>query len=194
MVPMVMLAVLFLQWCPFMGKETPHLYNGFVLVLSVFQRYKTNPQLDKRPPSGNNYFFRSLTWNGRDTTDYFCFQSGSGGQVGWLIMWILFLGCHLNWSEMETQHVLTHPPNVFERASVYFYWLCFLTKGCRKYFLCFKWVLWNLMLPSKERLAFWPSWLNLLIKQGKDKTAEERRIAICIFDDVVEHCSEAALK
>ncbi|KAK9986830.1 hypothetical protein SO802_031781 [Lithocarpus litseifolius] len=29
---------------------------------------------------------------------------------------------------------------------------------------------------------------------GKDKTAEERRIAICIFDDVVEHCHEAALK
>jgi hypothetical protein len=33
-----------------------------------------------------------------------------------------------------------------------------------------------------------------LIKQGKDKTAEERRIAICIFDDVVEYCHEAALK
>jgi hypothetical protein len=30
--------------------------------------------------------------------------------------------------------------------------------------------------------------------QGKDKTAEERRIAICIFDDVVEHFKEAALK
>ncbi|KAJ6974900.1 uncharacterized protein [Populus alba] len=29
---------------------------------------------------------------------------------------------------------------------------------------------------------------------GKDKTAEERRIAICIFDDVVEHFKEAALK
>ncbi|XVF06605.1 hypothetical protein REPUB_Repub06bG0063600 [Reevesia pubescens] len=29
---------------------------------------------------------------------------------------------------------------------------------------------------------------------GKDKTAEERRIAICIFDDVAEHCCEAALK
>lgn len=29
---------------------------------------------------------------------------------------------------------------------------------------------------------------------GKDKTAEERRIAICIFDDVMEHCCEAALK
>ncbi|EOY10577.1 ARM repeat superfamily protein isoform 2 [Theobroma cacao] len=29
---------------------------------------------------------------------------------------------------------------------------------------------------------------------GKDKTAEERRIAICIFDDVAEHCREAALK
>ncbi|RYR53963.1 hypothetical protein S245_020863 [Arachis hypogaea] len=29
---------------------------------------------------------------------------------------------------------------------------------------------------------------------GKDKTSEERRIAICIFDDVAEHCREAALK
>ncbi|KAJ8499895.1 hypothetical protein OPV22_010447 [Ensete ventricosum] len=29
---------------------------------------------------------------------------------------------------------------------------------------------------------------------GKDKTAEERRIAICIFDDVAEQCQEAALK
>ncbi|XP_073221997.1 uncharacterized protein [Cicer arietinum] len=29
---------------------------------------------------------------------------------------------------------------------------------------------------------------------GKDKTTEERRIAICIFDDVAEHCREAALK
>lgn len=27
-----------------------------------------------------------------------------------------------------------------------------------------------------------------------DKTAEERRIAICIFDDVAEQCREAALK
>lgn len=30
--------------------------------------------------------------------------------------------------------------------------------------------------------------------QGKDKTAEERRIAICIFDDVAEQCREASLK
>ncbi|KAH1033538.1 hypothetical protein J1N35_045712 [Gossypium stocksii] len=30
--------------------------------------------------------------------------------------------------------------------------------------------------------------------QGKDKTPEERRIAICIFDDVAEQCREAALK
>ncbi|PPD82642.1 hypothetical protein GOBAR_DD20432 [Gossypium barbadense] len=30
--------------------------------------------------------------------------------------------------------------------------------------------------------------------QGKDKTAEERRVAICIFDDIAEHCREAALK
>ncbi|KAL2456836.1 ARM repeat superfamily protein [Forsythia ovata] len=33
-----------------------------------------------------------------------------------------------------------------------------------------------------------------LFNQGKDKTAEERRIAICIFDDVAEQCREAALK
>lgn len=35
---------------------------------------------------------------------------------------------------------------------------------------------------------------GLLMEQGKDKTAEERRIAICIFDDMAEHCREAALK
>ncbi|VAH44485.1 unnamed protein product [Triticum turgidum subsp. durum] len=29
---------------------------------------------------------------------------------------------------------------------------------------------------------------------GKDKTAEERRIAICIFDDIAEQCRESALK
>ncbi|GAB2222582.1 hypothetical protein Droror1_Dr00016701 [Drosera rotundifolia] len=29
---------------------------------------------------------------------------------------------------------------------------------------------------------------------GKDKTPEERRIAICIFDDIAEHCREAALR
>lgn len=29
---------------------------------------------------------------------------------------------------------------------------------------------------------------------GKDKTSEERRIAICIFDDIAEHCREAAHK
>ncbi|KAE8684056.1 ARM repeat superfamily protein isoform 2 [Hibiscus syriacus] len=29
---------------------------------------------------------------------------------------------------------------------------------------------------------------------GKDKTTEERRIAICIFDDIAEHCRDAALK
>ncbi|GMI65072.1 EMBRYO DEFECTIVE 2734, (karyopherin enabling the transport of the cytoplasmic HYL1 [Hibiscus trionum] len=29
---------------------------------------------------------------------------------------------------------------------------------------------------------------------GKDKTAEERRIVICIFDDIAEHCRDAALK
>lgn len=32
------------------------------------------------------------------------------------------------------------------------------------------------------------------LTQGKDKTAEERRIAICIFDDVAEQCRETALK
>lgn len=30
--------------------------------------------------------------------------------------------------------------------------------------------------------------------QGKEKTAEERRVAICIFDDVAEECREAAQK
>ena len=30
--------------------------------------------------------------------------------------------------------------------------------------------------------------------QGKDKTPEERRIAICIFDDVAEQCRESALR
>jgi hypothetical protein len=34
----------------------------------------------------------------------------------------------------------------------------------------------------------------ILIWQGKDKTAEERRIAICIFDDIAEQCRESALK
>ncbi|KAL9274571.1 Importin-5-like protein [Drosera capensis] len=29
---------------------------------------------------------------------------------------------------------------------------------------------------------------------GKDKTPEERRIAICIFDDIAEHCREAAVR
>ncbi|KAL1823075.1 hypothetical protein ACET3Z_009853 [Daucus carota] len=29
---------------------------------------------------------------------------------------------------------------------------------------------------------------------GKDKTAEERRVAICIFDDIAEECREAAFK
>ncbi|RLN15504.1 HEAT repeat, putative [Panicum miliaceum] len=29
---------------------------------------------------------------------------------------------------------------------------------------------------------------------GKDRTSEERRIAICIFDDVAEHCREAAVR
>ncbi|KAL9407426.1 hypothetical protein Peur_004398 [Populus x canadensis] len=44
-------------------------------------------------------------------------------------------------------------------------------------------------LPLFEELSSYltPMW-------GKDKTAEERRIAICIFDDVAEQCREAALK
>ncbi|CAH1433670.1 unnamed protein product [Lactuca virosa] len=29
---------------------------------------------------------------------------------------------------------------------------------------------------------------------GKDRTSEEKRIAICIFDDVAEHCGDVALK
>ncbi|KAM0923386.1 hypothetical protein ACQ4PT_005570 [Festuca glaucescens] len=29
---------------------------------------------------------------------------------------------------------------------------------------------------------------------GKDKTSEERRVTICIFDDVAEHCQEAAVR
>ncbi|XP_066369542.1 uncharacterized protein [Miscanthus floridulus] len=33
-----------------------------------------------------------------------------------------------------------------------------------------------------------------IFDQGKDKTLEERRIAICIFDDVAEHCREAAVR
>ncbi|XP_057781116.1 uncharacterized protein LOC130999574 [Salvia miltiorrhiza] len=44
-------------------------------------------------------------------------------------------------------------------------------------------------LPFFEELSSYlmPMW-------GKDKTAEERRIAICIFDDVAEQCREEALK
>ncbi|KAJ8760124.1 hypothetical protein K2173_010980 [Erythroxylum novogranatense] len=44
-------------------------------------------------------------------------------------------------------------------------------------------------LPFFDELSSYltPMW-------GKDKTAEERRIAICIFDDVAEQCREAALK
>ncbi|CAL5433751.1 unnamed protein product [Camellia sinensis] len=44
-------------------------------------------------------------------------------------------------------------------------------------------------LPFFDELSSYlmPMW-------GKDKTAEERRIAICIFDDVAEQCHEAALK
>lgn len=43
-------------------------------------------------------------------------------------------------------------------------------------------------------LVFVPSCLRWFFLQGKDKTPEERRIAICIFDDVAEQCREAALK
>ncbi|KAM7523124.1 hypothetical protein LguiA_013026 [Lonicera macranthoides] len=44
-------------------------------------------------------------------------------------------------------------------------------------------------LPFFDELSTYlmPMW-------GKDKTAEERRIAICIFDDVAEQCRESALK
>ncbi|KAK4338997.1 hypothetical protein RND71_040459 [Anisodus tanguticus] len=44
-------------------------------------------------------------------------------------------------------------------------------------------------LPFFDELSSYlmPMW-------GKDKTAEERRIAICIFDDIAEQCREAALK
>ncbi|PPR99745.1 hypothetical protein GOBAR_AA20915 [Gossypium barbadense] len=44
-------------------------------------------------------------------------------------------------------------------------------------------------LPFFDELSSYltPMW-------GKDKTPEERRIAICIFDDVAEQCREAALK
>ncbi|PWA64284.1 armadillo-type fold protein [Artemisia annua] len=30
--------------------------------------------------------------------------------------------------------------------------------------------------------------------QGKDRTSEEKRIAICVFDDVAEHCGDATFK
>ncbi|KAE8665105.1 ethylene-responsive transcription factor RAP2-11-like [Hibiscus syriacus] len=44
-------------------------------------------------------------------------------------------------------------------------------------------------LPFFDELSSYltPMW-------GRDKTAEERRIAICIFDDVAEQCREAAIK
>ncbi|OUZ99546.1 HEAT [Macleaya cordata] len=44
-------------------------------------------------------------------------------------------------------------------------------------------------LPFFDELSSYltPMW-------GKDKTSEERRIAICIFDDIAEQCREAALK
>ncbi|XAR68644.1 hypothetical protein NMG60_11003840 [Bertholletia excelsa] len=44
-------------------------------------------------------------------------------------------------------------------------------------------------LPFFDELSSYltPMW-------GKDKTGEERRIAICIFDDIAEQCREAALK
>ncbi|CAJ2677416.1 unnamed protein product [Trifolium pratense] len=44
-------------------------------------------------------------------------------------------------------------------------------------------------LPFFEELSSYltPMW-------GRDKTPEERRIAICIFDDVAEQCCEAAIK
>ncbi|CAM8960812.1 unnamed protein product [Rhodiola kirilowii] len=44
-------------------------------------------------------------------------------------------------------------------------------------------------LPLFDELSTYitPMW-------GSDRTAEERRIAICIFDDIAEHCRESALK
>jgi hypothetical protein len=36
--------------------------------------------------------------------------------------------------------------------------------------------------------------INVSYIWRKDKTAEERRITICIFDDVAEHCREAAVR
>lgn len=30
--------------------------------------------------------------------------------------------------------------------------------------------------------------------QGKDRTPDERRVAICVFDDVAEQCGDAAIK
>lgn len=33
-----------------------------------------------------------------------------------------------------------------------------------------------------------------LIIQGKERSPEEKRVAICIFDDVAEQCREAAIK
>jgi hypothetical protein len=30
--------------------------------------------------------------------------------------------------------------------------------------------------------------------QGKERTPEERRVAICIFDDVAEQCRDASIK
>ncbi|KAK4780071.1 hypothetical protein SAY87_016177 [Trapa incisa] len=44
-------------------------------------------------------------------------------------------------------------------------------------------------LPYFDELSSYltPMW-------GKDKTADERRVAICIFDDVAEQCGEAALR
>lgn len=32
------------------------------------------------------------------------------------------------------------------------------------------------------------------LEQAKDRTPEERRVAICIFDDVAEQCRDAAIK
>jgi hypothetical protein len=44
--------------------------------------------------------------------------------------------------------------------------------------------------------GFIPTYFGSLYfdSQGKDKTPEERRIAICIFDDVAEQCRDSALR
>lgn len=51
-----------------------------------------------------------------------------------------------------------------------------------------------ILLIRKELSKIFGHRYSFIVMQGKDKTAEERRIAICIFDDVAEQCREASLK